>query len=448
MLQNLNDLLATLSGIVWGIPMVILLFGTHLFLSFRLGFMQRYIFKGIRDSVRPDPEAPGEVSPFASLTTALAATVGTGNIFGVAGAIAVGGPGALVWMWLTGVFGIATKYGECLLSVKYREKHPDGHYVGGPMVVLDKALGLKPLAVAFAAFTAIAAFGIGNMVQSNTLAGMIDKVSQDSTWFPHIPHWGTGLILTGLTAVVILGGIKSISKVCSFLVPFMALIYVAGCLILIGMHLQELPGTLKLILSSAFSGHAAIGGFSGAVIAKTVQMGIARGLFSNEAGMGSAPIVSAAARSSDPVRQALISATATFWDTVVICLLTGLVIVGSGEWMNASDKQELSQLAFAQLPGLGPFILTFGLMTFVLSTILGWSYYGERAMEYLFGEKSILPYRVLWVLAVMFGAVVQIDLVWNFADVANALMTLPNLVSLILLSGVIASETKRYFRKE
>ncbi|MDF3129755.1 sodium:alanine symporter family protein [Kiritimatiellaeota bacterium B1221] len=427
--------------------MVILLFGTHMFLTCRLGLMQRYIFRGIRDSVRKDPDSPGEVSPFASLSTALAATVGTGNIFGVAGAILIGGPGALVWMWLTGVFGIATKYGECLLSVKYRVKHPDGHYVGGPMVVLDKGLGMKPLAVAFAFFTAVAAFGIGNMVQSNTIAGMIDKVSAGSTWFPHIPHWMTGVLLTTLTAVVVLGGIKSISKVCSVLVPFMALIYVVGCLIIIGMHIQELPATLKLIFTSAISGHAAVGGFSGAVIAKTMQMGIARGLFSNEAGMGSAPIVSAAARSSDPVRQALISATATFWDTVVICLLTGLVIVGSGEWTNVGDKQELSQLAFAQLPVLGPFILTFGLLTFVLSTILGWSYYGERAVEYLVGRKGIFPYRLLWVAAVMIGAVVQIDLVWNFADVANALMTLPNLVSLILLSGVVASETKRYFGK-
>lgn len=446
MIQRLTDLFSSLNGIVWGIPMVVLLFGTHLFLTFRLGFMQRYIFKGIRDSVRADPESPGEVSPFASLTTALAATVGTGNIFGVAGAILVGGPGALVWMWLTGVFGIATKYGECLLSVKYREETQPGHYVGGPMVVLDKVLGLKPLAIAFAAFTAIAAFGIGNMVQSNTIAGMIEKVSRDSSWFPHIPHWGTGLVLTILTAVVVLGGIKSIARVCSFLVPFMAIIYIVGCLILIGLHIQELPGTLKLILTSAFSGQAAVGGFSGALIAKTIQMGIARGLFSNEAGMGSAPIVSAAARSSDPVRQALISATATFWDTVVICLLTGLVIVGSGEWTQAGDNQELSQLAFGQLPGLGPFILTFGLMTFVLSTILGWSYYGERAVEYLFGPKSIFPYRLLWVAAVMVGTLIPIDLVWGFADFINALMTLPNLVSLLLLSGVIARETRRYFK--
>ncbi|MGA0333054.1 MAG: alanine/glycine:cation symporter family protein [Kiritimatiellia bacterium] len=445
-MQTLSQFVSSLSAIVWGPPMVILLFGTHLFLTFRLGFMQRHIFQGIRDSVRRDPQSPGEVSPFGALTTALAATVGTGNIFGVAGAIAVGGPGALLWMWLTGLFGIATKYGECLLSVKYREKHPDGHYVGGPMMVLDKGLGLKPLAILFAAFTAIAAFGIGNMVQSNTLAGMVDKITLEAAWAPHIPAWGTGIFLTGITAVVILGGIKSISRVCSFLVPLMALVYVLGCLYFIVMHLGELPGTLRLIFSSAFQGQAAVGGFVGAGIAKTVQMGIARGLFSNEAGMGSAPIVAAAARTSDPVRQALIAATATFWDTVVICLLTGLVIVGSGEWVHASDKQELSQLAFAHIPVLGPFVLTFGLMTFVISTILGWSYYGERAVEYLFGEKAIFPYRLLWVAAVMIGSVLKLGLVWDFADVTNALMAVPNLVSLLLLSGVIASETKRYFR--
>lgn len=446
-MEALSNLLSQLSGIVWGPPMVILLFGTHLFLTFRLGFMQKYIFRGIRDSVRKEANSPGEVSPFGALTTALAATVGTGNIFGVAGAIAVGGPGALVWMWLTGVFGIATKYGECLLSVKYREKHPDGHYVGGPMMVLDKGLGMKPLAIVFAAFTAIAAFGIGNMVQSNTLAGMVDKISQDSSWFPHIPTWGTGLLLTIITAVVILGGIKSISKVCSVLVPFMALIYVTGCVIFIVMRIENMPSTFHLILTSAFKGQAAVGGFLGAGIAKTMQMGIARGLFSNEAGMGSAPIVAAAARASNPARQALIAATATFWDTVVICLLTGLVIVESGEWVNTVDKQVLSQLAFGQIPVLGPFILTFGLLTFVISTILGWSYYGERAMEYLFGAKSIFPYRIAWVVAVMVGSVVQIDVVWNFADVANALMTIPNLIGLLLLSGVIAKETREYFAK-
>jgi len=446
-MEALSNLLSQLSGIVWGPPMVILLFGTHIFLTFRLGFMQKYIFRGIRDSVRKEPNSPGEVSPFGALTTALAATVGTGNIFGVAGAIAVGGPGALVWMWLTGVFGIATKYGECLLSVKYREKHPDGHYVGGPMMVLDKGLGMKPLAIVFAAFTAIAAFGIGNMVQSNTLAGMVDKISQDSSWFPHIPTWGTGLLLTSITAVVILGGIKSISKVCSVLVPFMALIYVTGCVIFIIMRIENMPSTFHLILTSAFKGQAAVGGFLGAGIAKTMQMGIARGLFSNEAGMGSAPIVAAAARASNPARQALIAATATFWDTVVICLLTGLVIVESGEWVNTVDKQVLSQLAFGHIPVLGPFILTFGLLTFVISTILGWSYYGERAMEYLFGAKSIFPYRIAWVVAVMVGSVVQIDVVWNFADVANALMTIPNLIGLLLLSGVIAKETREYFAK-
>ncbi|MDA3874032.1 MAG: sodium:alanine symporter family protein [Kiritimatiellae bacterium] len=444
-MQALNDFLSSVSGIVWGVPMVILLFGTHLFLTFRLGFIQRFIGRGIRESVRSNPDDPGDVSPFGALTTSLAATIGVGNIFGVAGAIAAGGPGAVVWMWLTGLFGIATKYSECLLSVKYRVTTPDGRFAGGPMYVLDRALGMKPLAMIFAGFTAIAAFGIGNMVQSNTLSGMIDRVSTGSSLVPHIPVWVSGGLLTVLTALVILGGIKSISRVCSFLVPIMASIYVLGCIILIVGNISELPATIRLILSSAFTGQAAVGGFAGAVLSKTIQMGIARGLFSNEAGMGSSPIVAAAAKNTDPVKQALISATGTFWDTVVICLMTGLVIVGSGEWMGASDKQELSELAFGHLPILGPFILTFGLMTFVLSTILGWSYYGERAAEYLFGSKVIRPYRVLWVIAVMVGSVVQLDLVWNFADVLNALMAVPNLISLLLLSGVVAAETKRYF---
>ena len=310
------------------------------------------------------------------------------------------------------------------------------------MYVLDRALGLGWLGKVFAAFTALAAFGIGNMVQSNTLTGMIDRVSANTAF--HIPAWGSGLALSLITALVILGGIRSIARACSFLVPFMAAIYVGGCLIILVRNAAQLPETFRVIFDGALNGHAAAGGFAGALLSKTIQMGIARGLFSNEAGMGSAPIVAASARSTHAVRQALVSATGTFWDTVVICLMTGLVIVSSGEWTGTSDKQELCDLAFGQLPVWGPFILTFGLLTFVLSTILGWSYYGERAAEYLFGPKVIAPYRVLWVAAVLVGSLVKLSLVWDFADTLNALMALPNLLSLLLLSGVIARETKAY----
>ncbi len=445
LMETLAKLLSTVNGIVWGVPMVVLLFGTHLFLTCRLGFIQRHIGRMIRLSFAKDSTGQGDVSHFGALTTALAATIGTGNIFGVASAIAIGGPGAVLWMWFTGVFGIATKYGEALLSVKYRITTADGRTAGGPMYVLEHALKMKWLGVVFAAFTAIAAFGIGNMVQSNTLTGMVSRVTENSAIFPHIPAWISGLALTLITALVILGGIKSIARVCSFLVPIMAIIYVIGCLIILALNIETLPDTIRTIVTGAFTGHAAAGGFAGAALAKVMQMGIARGLFSNEAGMGSAPIVAASARSTHPVRQALVSASGTFWDTVVICLLTGLVIVGSGEWLTTGDKQALSEAAFGQLPVWGPFILTFGLMTFVLSTILGWSFYGERAAEYLFGAKVIPVYRVLWVVAVMVGSLAHLGMVWDFADTLNALMTLPNIVALFLLSGVIASETKSYF---
>ncbi len=446
-MENLSKILKDISGIVWGWPLIVLLFGTHLYLTGRLGFIQRHILCAIRLSVAKDGGGSGDVSHFGALTTALAATIGTGNIFGVAGAVAIGGPGAVLWMWFTGVFGFATKYAESYLSVKYRVTTPDGRITGGPMFVIEKALGWKWLAVTFAAFTAVAAFGIGNMAQSNTLTGMIGRLTAgEGSWVPHIPAWVAGVVLTVATAAVILGGIKWIATVCEFLVPIMAAVYVLGCLVILVLNAKALPDTFALIFRGAFEGHAAVGGFAGAGIAKVMQMGIARGLFSNESGMGSAPIVAAAARTTHPVRQALVSATGTFWDTVVICALTGLVIVSSGEWKNLPDKRALSEAAFGQLPGWGPFILTFGLMTFVFSTILGWSYYGERAMEYLFGSRSILPYRVLWVAAVMVGSVLELGMVWDFSDIANGLMAVPNLVCLLFLSGMVAHETAEWFR--
>lgn len=437
-MSGFEKLLDTISGYVWGVPLLAVLFGTHLFLTFRLGFIQKHTFSAIRLSLTRTSEGAGEISHFGALVTALAATIGTGNIVGVATAVAAGGPGAVLWMWLTGVFGIATKYSEALLSVKYRVVGEDGSVAGGPMYVLEKAMNLKWLAVLFAVFTAVAAFGIGNMVQANSIAAMVETNFNISPWI-------TGILLTVFTAVVIIGGIKSIAKVCEYLVPVMALLYVAGCIVLLFLRQDTLPETLQLIFSSAFTGQAALGGFAGAGVKEAMRFGIARGLFSNESGLGSAPIVAAAAQTSHPVRQALISSTGTFWDTVVVCAATGIVVVNSGMWQSGLKGAELTNAAFNEVPYIGNAVLTFGLLTFVFSTILGWSYYGEKAMEYLFGKQLVMPYRWAWVAAVMVGSVASLHVVWTFADIANALMALPNLVSLLVLSPVVAAETKAYF---
>ncbi len=439
-MQAIEKFLDVTSSYVWGIPLLILLFGTHLFLTVRLGFIQKHIFKAIKLSITRHKEGDGEISHFGALVTALAATIGTGNIVGVSTAVAAGGPGAVFWMWLTGVFGIATKYGEAVLAVKYRVVRKDGTVAGGPMYALENGLGLKWLAVLFAIFTAVAAFGIGNMVQANSISVMFQKSFS-------IPQWVTGAVLTVITAVVILGGIKSIARVCSVLVPFMALFYVLGCLAFLIIRHDTLFISVEHIFTSAFTGQAAIGGFLGAGIKEAVRYGIARGLFSNESGLGSAPIVAAAAQTKDPVRQALVSSTGTFWDTVVVAALTGIVVVNSGEWMNGLKGAELTHAAFGQIHTFGPILLTIGLLTFVFSTILGWSYYGEKSVEYLFGSRSIKPYRLIWVVAVMVGSVASLQSVWAFADIANGLMAIPNLVALLLLNKVIVSETKRYFNK-
>jgi AGCS family alanine or glycine:cation symporter len=436
-MEALENILTQISDLLWGYPLIILLFGTHVFLTFRLKIIQRFIGKAIKISLRRDKEGKGDISQFGALTTALAATIGTGNIVGVSTAVAAGGPGAVLWMWLTGVFGIATKYSEALLAVKYRVKMPDGSMAGGPMYVLERGLNMKWLAVLFAAFTSVTAFGIGNMVQANSISTLVNEAFQ-------VPTWITGLILATLTAFVIIGGIKSIAKVCERLVPFMAITYVIGCLVVLGMNISGIPDTVMLILNSAFSGHAVVGGFLGAGMKEAIRFGIARGLFSNESGLGSAPIVAAAAQTKNPVRQALVSSTGTFWDTVVVCAITGLVIVNSGEWMNGLTGAALTKQAFSDFHIIGPIVLTLGLLTFVFSTILGWSYYGEKAAEYLFGNKVIKPYRYLWVMFVMIGSVMSLNVVWTFADITNALMAVPNLVSLLLLSGVIANETKKY----
>jgi len=435
--QEFEKLIGQLSDFVWGPPLLILLLGTHIFLTFRLRFIQRYLGKAIKLSVQRSHEGSGDISQFGALTTALAATIGTGNIVGVATAIAAGGPGAVLWMWLTGVFGIATKYSEALLSVKYRIKTKDGLMAGGPMYVLERGMKQKWLGVIFAIFTAISAFGIGNMVQANSISTMVNETFR-------IAPWITGLLMAVLTAFVILGGIKSIAKVCEALVPFMAIFYVGGCLILLLMNASGIPATIQLIFQSAFTGHAMFGGFAGATMKEAIRYGVARGLFSNESGLGSAPIVAAAAQTKNPVRQALVSSTGTFWDTVVVCAMTGLVLVNSGEWVKGLKGAALTKAAFADIHIIGPIILVVGLLTFVFSTILGWSYYGEKAAEYLLGPKVVTPYRWLWVGAVLMGSLLSLPTVWSLADVTNGLMAIPNLISLIALNGVIVAETRRY----
>jgi len=440
-MQELERILGAISNVVWGPPLLILLVGTHVFLTFRLRFIQRHLRTAIRISLERRPQGEGDVSQFGAVTTALAATIGTGNIVGVATAVASGGPGAVLWMWLTGVFGIATKYAEALLSVKYRVRTPQGTMAGGPMYVLERGMNARWLGIVFAALTSVAAFGIGNMVQANSIASLVDETFGISPWL-------SGGVLTALTAVVILGGIKSIAVVCEALVPFMAIFYVVGCVVLLVMNLGTIPATIATIVSGAFSGEAAVGGFLGAGVRDAIRYGVARGLFSNESGLGSAPIVAAAAKTRNPVRQALVSSTGVFWDTVVVCAMTGLVVVNSGEWTQGVGGAALTKAAFSDMPVIGPIVLTIGLLTFVFSTILGWSYYGEKAIEYLAGTGAIAPYRFAWVAAVMVGSVSTLPAVWAFADIANGLMAVPNLISLLVLSPVLVAETREYLWTE
>ncbi|MBR5672948.1 MAG: alanine:cation symporter family protein [Muribaculaceae bacterium] len=436
----LNDFFETMSGYLWGWPMIILLLGTHIFLTIRLGVPQRKLLTAIRLSLSKDKDSTGDVSQFGALATALAATIGTGNIVGVATAVALGGPGAVLWCWLSGVFGMATKYSEGLLSIKYRVKAEDGRMLGGPMYALERGLGWKWLAVLFALFTALASFGIGNTVQANA----ISTIAQNSYG---IPTWLSGGLVCIFAALVLLGGIKSIARVCSALVPFMAFFYVLGCIYILIANGQYVWPAIKLICESAFTPQAAGGGFIGTTVIVAARMGIARGLFSNESGLGSAPIVAAAAQTRNPVRQALVSSTGTFWDTVVICAFTGLVIVSSiiaHPDISVTDGAALTKAAFSKIPYIGTPLLSFGLLTFAFTTILGWCYYGERAVEYLKGKRWMLAYRIVFVAMVFVGSIISLDVVWNAADCMNALMAIPNLIALLLLSNVIAKETRHY----
>lgn len=439
-MEQLNNYFSDISTFLWGWPMMILLLGTHLFLTIRLKFPQRKIFTAIKLSVTRDPGATGDVSQFGSLATALAATIGTGNIIGVATAVSLGGPGAVLWCWLTGVFGIATKYSEGLLAIKYRVKTNDGRMLGGPMYALERGLGWKWLAILFAAFTALASFGIGSTVQANAMSVMTFESYG-------VPQWLTGLVVCGLLSAVVFGGVKSIARVCGFLVPFMALFYVIGCIVILVINSSFVVPAIKLIFQSAFSPEAAGGGFVGSGVMLAARYGIARGLFSNESGLGSAPIVAAAAQTRNPVRQALVSSSGTFWDTVVICAMTGLVIVSSILAYHDIDYTHgatLTKMAFSKIPYLGTPMLAFGVLTFAFSTAVGWCYYGEKAVEYLSGKKLMLTYRIIYILSVFFGSIINLTLVWNIADCMNALMAIPNLLSLLFLSGVLVSETKKY----
>ncbi|TWI56167.1 alanine/glycine:cation symporter family protein [Halalkalibacter nanhaiisediminis] len=430
-----------ISSFIWGPPLLILIVGTGIFLTFRLSFLQfstlPYALK-LAFSRNQDKNSEGDISHFQSLMTALAATVGTGNIAGVATAVVIGGPGAVFWMWLSALFGMATKYAEAILAVKYREKGPNGEMAGGPMYYLEKGLGQKWLGVVFAVFAAIAAFGIGNTVQSNSVAHVVE-----SNW--GINPWLTGIIMAIFTGLVILGGIRSIGRVVAFIVPLMALFYVIAGLVLIFSNLSLVPGAIGLIFSDAFTGQAVAGGAIGIVI----QYGVARGVFSNEAGLGSAPIAAAAARTDYPGRQALVSMTQVFIDTIVICSITGITLVMGNLYTNGETGAALTSATFEFFLGpIGSVIVAIGLIFFAYSTILGWSYYGEKSFVYLFkSQTSIVIYRILFVIAVVLGAGASLDLVWGIADIMNGLMAIPNLIGLLGLSGVVVAETHRFLKQ-
>ncbi|MDQ0327140.1 AGCS family alanine or glycine:cation symporter [Rhodopseudomonas julia] len=434
-----------MSSFVWGPVMLVLLLGTGLYLTLGLGFLpQRKLGYGFRLALggrKAQHGDEGEITPFQALTTALSATIGTGNIAGVATAIFLGGPGAVFWMWLTALVGMATKYAEAVLAVRYRESDENGRFVGGPMYYIRNGLGPRFawLGWLFAFFATIAAFGIGNTVQSNSVARALEGTLG-------VPYVATGLVLAVLTFLVIIGGVKRIGSVAEHLVPLMAVLYVGGALIILALNIADVPAALATIFSDAFSGTAAAGGFAGAGVLAAIRFGVARGVFSNEAGLGSAPIAHAAAKTSDPVRQGSIAMLGTFIDTIVVCTMTALVIITTGAWTSGETGAELSALAFDTGMAGGSWIVTFGLVVFAFTTILGWSYYGERAAEFIFGSKVILPFRLLWVAALVVGAVADLGLIWTVADIMNALMAIPNLIALIALSGTVFAISRAYFK--
>ena len=445
-MEFINNFINWLDKVIWDPFMVILLLGTHIFLTLRTGIIQRKVFTGIKLSVTKDPSKDGDVSPFQALTTALASTIGTGNIVGVGTAIFIGGPGAVFWCWITGVFGIATKYAESLISIKYRVKSRDGRMLGGAMYVLERGLIMKALGMLFALFALLASFGIGSTVQVNA----ISEIVTSNVTFIKIPPIAIGIVLSVITAFVIIGGIKKIAVVCEKLVPTMAACYVIGCFVILGMNYDYIIPGIKAIFHLAFTPGAVAGGLVGQGAITAARYGIARGLFSNESGLGSAPLVAAAAKTKNPVRQALISSTGTFWDTVVVCLITGVTLVTTimkNPDINMSSIQNGGQMttaAFSQIPVLGSIILVFGIITFAYTTVLGWSYYGERCAEYLFGKRATIFFKIIFVFVILLGPVIELDIVWSLSDIFNALMAIPNIIALVFTSGLIAKETKKW----
>jgi len=444
-----EDIVGTINGLVWGPFMLVAILGTGLFLMVSLRFMPLLnIRRGFKlMGQKPDSRegAQGDITPFAALMTALAATVGTGNIVGVAAALLIGGPGALFWMWITALVGMATKYSEVVLAVHFREKDANGQMVGGPMYAIKNGLGARWawIGFAFAIFGGLAGFGIGNMVQTNAIA-----INLDETFA--IKPWQTGIVLTLLSGLVLLGGIKSIGRVASALVPFMCVAYIAGAIGVIVVNIDQLPGAVSLVFASAFSPAAATGGFAGAAIILAIQMGVARGVFSNEAGLGTAGIAQAAGITNSPVRSGLIGMMGTFIDTIIVCSLTGFAILTSGLWTMGRDaKGVVTSLAFdGAFPGVGQEFVVIGLCVFAFTTVLGWAYYSEKCWEFLIGEHAILPFRIVWVFAIFAGTVFQDDLVWNIADTLNGMMAIPNLICLIALSGVVVALTREHFAKD
>lgn len=442
------EILTAIRDFIWGLPLIVLLVGTGIFLTVRLrGLQIRGLFYSLYLAFfkrKEDDEQEGDISHFQALMTALAATVGTGNIVGVGIAISTGGPGALFWMWITGIFGMATKYSEAVLAIKYREVDKFGTMSGGPMYYISKGLGWKWLGTLFAIFAFIAAFGIGNMVQSNSVADGVKALFG-------IPNWVTGIILATFTAMVILGGIKSIAKVTQILVPFMIIIYITAASVILLMKISVIPQIFVLIFKHAFTPTAAVGGFLGATVMHAMRMGVSKGVFSNESGLGSAPIAAAAAKTPNPVKQALVSMTQTFIDTLVVCTMTGLVLIMSGLWTYGPELKgaKLTAMAFGKfLPGgVGEFIVTLTLIFFAYSTILGWCYYGEKSIEYIFKERAVKIYRVVFVIFVAVGTFLKLETVWRLSDIMNGLMAFPNLVGLVGLSAIIVSETNKYFYK-
>ena len=446
LLSKISALISQIDGVMWGLPMIIFLLGSHIILTFLTKFVQKATFKGIKLSVMKENGGEGELSVFGALMTALSSTIGTGNIIGVGTAIFFGGPGAVFWTWVGGIFGIATKYAESYIAVKHRVKHSNGQYSGGAMTAFEK-LGKKGLAKLFAICSALAAFGIGCATQSSAIVDSLHNAFA-------IPNWVSGLVICVITAIVIFGGVKAISKVCEMLVPIMSIVYVVGCLVILVFNAKYLPQTVVLILSSAFTKKAAAGGFIGTTIITAARYGIARGLFSNEAGMGSAPMATAAGKTNNAVKPALIGATGVFWDTVVVCLATGLVIVSSVigndaiSCMNYTNGSELVSACFSQIPFIGTPLFVFGIITFAYSTILGWSYYGVTSVRYLFGHRAIKIYQALWIVVIFLGATLNLNTIWNISDILNGVMCIPNIIAVFMLRKEIVKDTQYYLYED